>query len=39
MLRTDAERMEEEANMLHPVEAKPKRGRPKKVETANATGW
>ena len=38
MLRTDAERMEEEANMLHPVEAKPKRGRPKKVETANATG-
>ena len=38
MLRTDAERMEEEAQMLHPVEAKPKRGRPKKVETADATG-
>ena len=38
MLRTDAERMDEEAQMLHPVEAKPKRGRPKKVETADATG-
>jgi hypothetical protein len=38
MLRTDAERMEEEAQMLHPVEVKPKRGRPKKVETADATG-
>ena len=38
MLRTDAERMEEEAQMLHPVEAKPKRGRPKKVETADVTG-
>lgn len=38
MLRTDAERMEEEAQMLHPVEAKPKRGRPKKVETADASG-
>ena len=40
MLRTDAEKMEEEAQMLHPVdvEAKPKRGRPKKVETADVTG-
>ena len=38
MLRSDAEKMEEEAQMLHPVEVKPKRGRPKKVETANATG-
>ena len=38
MLRSDADRMEEEAQMLHPVEVKPKRGRPKKVETANATG-
>ena len=38
MLRSDAERMEEEAQMLHPVEAKPKRGRPKKVETADVTG-
>ena len=38
MLRTDAERMEEEAQMLHPVEAKPKRGRPKKIETADVTG-
>jgi len=38
MLRSDAERMEEEAQMLHPVEVKPKRGRPKKVETADATG-
>jgi hypothetical protein len=38
MLRTDAERMEEEAQMLNPVEVKPKRGRPKKVETADATG-
>ncbi len=38
MLRADAEKMEEEAQMLHPVEVKPKRGRPKKVETANATG-
>jgi hypothetical protein len=38
MLRTDAERMEEEAQMLHPVEVKPKRGRPKKVETADVAG-
>ena len=38
MLRSDAERMEEEAQMLHPVEVKPKRGRPKKVETADVTG-
>ena len=38
MLRIDAERMDEEAQMLHPVEVKPKRGRPKKVETADVTG-
>jgi len=38
MLRIDAERMDEEAQMLHPLEVKPKRGRPKKVETADATG-
>lgn len=38
MLRIDAERMEEEAQMLHPVEVKPKRGRPKKVETADVAG-
>jgi hypothetical protein len=38
MLRTDAERMDEEAQMLHPVEVKPKRGRPKKVETADVAG-
>ena len=38
MLRTDAERLEEEAQMLHPLEVKPKRGRPKKVETADVTG-
>tara|TARA_B100000315_G_scaffold256546_1_gene302710 strand:+ start:1713 stop:2348 length:636 start_codon:yes stop_codon:yes gene_type:complete len=38
MLRADAERMEEEAQMLHPVEVKPRRGRPpKKVETADVT--
>ena len=39
MLRSDAERMEEEAQMLHPIEVKPRRGRPpKQVETADATG-
>lgn len=39
MLRADADRMEEEAQMLHPVEVKPRRGRPpKKVETADVTG-
>jgi hypothetical protein len=39
MLRTDAERMDEEAQMLHPIETKPRRGRPpKQVETADATG-
>jgi hypothetical protein len=38
MLRADAERMEEEAQMLHP-EVKPRRGRPpKKVETADVAG-
>jgi hypothetical protein len=36
MLRQDADKLEVEAEKLVPVEAKPRRGRPKKVATADA---
>jgi hypothetical protein len=36
MLRQDADKLEAEAEKLVPVDVKPKRGRPKKVTTADA---